>query len=115
MNPATHPPFITIDPDALRTQIIVELSLEHLSEEEQNEIIDSLGEVLLERATFEVMEMIPEDQMEVLDGLADTGTDLDIQNKIREFVPNVEEVIANAVREGIAEHKALVAEEMQKE
>jgi hypothetical protein len=104
-----------LDPEALRVQIIKELNIGHLLESEQNQIIEALGDVLLERATYEVMQQIPESSMAELDILAEHGSDTLLQQKIREFVPNVEQVVAAAVREGIDEHKRLVAEEVAKE
>jgi hypothetical protein len=104
-----------LDPEALRAQIISELNIGHLTEAEQNQIIEALGDVLLELATYEVMQLIPEGKMAELDILAEHGSDTLLQQKIREFVPNVEQVVAQAVREGIEEHKRLVAEEVAKE
>jgi hypothetical protein len=104
-----------LDPEQLKQQIIGELNIGHLLEREQNQIIDALGDVLLERATYEVMQQIPESSMAELDILAEHGSDTLLQQKIREFVPNVEQVVAAAVREGIEEHKRLVAEEVAKE
>lgn len=115
--PATHAAaknsVVALRAEELRAQIIAELSLEHLSEEEQNQIIESLGEVLLERATYEVLERIPEEKMDELDALGEHGSDTLLQEKIREYVPNIEEVVAQAVKDGIAEHKRLVAEQME--
>jgi hypothetical protein len=101
-----------IDPEAMRAQIIAELNLEHLSEAEQNDIIEALGDVLLERATSAVMAQVPEDRFAELDDLAEHATDGVLQDKLRELVPHIENVVATAVREGIAEHKRLVEEEM---
>lgn len=115
--PATHAAakagIASLDPDALRAQIIAELNIGHLNEGEQNQIIEALGDVLLERATFEVMNRIDDKHMEELDVLAEHASDTLLSQKIRELVPNVAEVVANAVREGIEEHKRLVAEQVE--
>lgn len=102
-----------IDPQQLKQQIIEELNIGHLTESEQNQIIEMLGDVLLERATYEVMQLIPEGNMKELDVLAEHASDTLLQQKIREFVPNVEEVVADAVRAGIEEHKRLVVEAVE--
>lgn len=105
----------TVDADALRAQIIDELNIGHLTEDEQNQIVEALGDVLLERATYAVMERLSEQQLAELDTLAEHASDALLQQKIAEFVPDAGEVIAAAVREGIEEHKRLVAEEVGKD
>jgi Protein of unknown function (DUF5663) len=106
MNPAT------LNQDDVRGRIVAELEIDHLTQEEQDQIVEALGEVLLERATFEVMRLIPESEYETLDELTEAGRDEDMQAIIRKYVPNVEEVVAQAVQDGIDEHKRLVAEEV---
>jgi hypothetical protein len=99
----------------LRARIVSELALEHLDEAEQNQIIDALGEVLLERATFEVINALSEDQAAELDSIGEDATDLELQNKLREWLPQVDTIVGDAVRAGIAEHKQLVSEAMESE
>lgn len=104
-----------INPDEIRARIIADLELAHLTKDEQDQIIEALGEVLLERATYEVMSRIPEDALESLDALAESSTDDAMQAAIKKYVPDVEEVVMRAVSEGIEEHKRLVAQEVEKE
>jgi hypothetical protein len=103
-----------LDPELLRKQLVHELNLGHLSEGEQTQILEALGDVLLERATYEVMGQMTDTQRAELDVLAEHASNTLLTQKIREFVPTVEEVVARAVREGIEEHKRLVAEEVAK-
>jgi ATP phosphoribosyltransferase len=102
-----------MNPAAMHARIVEELHIEHLTTEEQNQIVEALGEVLLERATYEVMRNIPESEYETLDKLTEEGRDEDMQAIIRKYVPNVEAVVAQAVQDGIAEHKRLVMEEVE--
>jgi ATP phosphoribosyltransferase len=107
-------PTYPINPAEIRTRIIEDLDLAHLSKDEQDQVIEALGEVLLERATYEIMRRIPDEDLEALDALAEDGTDEAMQEAIKKHVPDVEQVVMNAVREGIEEHKRLVAEEMER-
>ncbi len=101
-----------MNPQEMHARIVAELAIDHLSQEEQDQIVEALGEVLLERATYEVMRAIPESEYEALDKFTEEGREEDMQLVIRKYVPNVEEVVARAVQEGITEHKRLVAEEV---
>jgi ATP phosphoribosyltransferase len=112
MNPVA-PAGTQLNPEDIRATIVTELQIDHLSEDEQNQIVEALGEVLLERATYEVMRNIPESEYETLDKLTEEGRDEDMQAIIRKYVPNVEAVVAQAVQDGIAEHKRLVMEEVE--
>jgi hypothetical protein len=99
---------------SVRRQIIQELDISHLTKEEQHDVINALGEVLLERATYEVMSLVPEDVLKELDALAVAKDYAAIQEKIRATVPNIDEVVKQAVHEGIREHVRLVKEEVSK-
>lgn len=99
----------------VRAMMIAELQIDHLSPDEQDTIINALGEMLLERATYAVMSMVPDSEYALLDTYAEQGDDTSLQAHISKFVPNVEQVVASAVRDGIAEHKRLVAEEVAKQ
>ncbi|MBI5456202.1 hypothetical protein HY969_00510 [Candidatus Kaiserbacteria bacterium] len=97
-----------ITPEDLRSLIIAELSLGHLSENEQDQIIGELGRVLLDRATLEVMKLVPSEAFEVVDELIDKEMYADAQELIQKHVPNMETVMMEAVRAGIEEHKQRV-------
>ena len=102
----------TMNPQDIHARIVAELQIDHLSQEEQDQIVEALGEVLLERATYEVMRVIPESEYETLDRLTAEGREEDMQAIIKRYVPNVEQIVAQAVQDGIAEHKRLVSEEV---
>jgi ATP phosphoribosyltransferase len=101
-----------MNPQAIHARIVAELEIDHLTTEEQDQIVQALGEVLLERATYEVMKLIPEHEYETLDTFAEEGKDGDMQELIKKYVGNIENIVAQAVQDGIAEHKRLVAEEV---
>lgn len=112
MNTATDTTAPRLDMKAI---MVAELQIEHLQPEEQDALIEAIGEMLLERATYAVMSAVPETEYATLDAYAEKGDDASLQAHISKFVPNVEQVVAQAVRDGIAEHKRLVAEEVAKQ
>lgn len=100
----------SIDKEELRKRIIAELNIGHLTNEEQETVINKVSEVLMKRATLEVMRRIPEDQLDELDKLTEAEDGAGIQKLVAKYVPNVEEVVTQAAKDGLAEHKRLVTE-----
>ncbi|MFM2414848.1 MAG: hypothetical protein RI911_541 [Candidatus Parcubacteria bacterium] len=101
-----------MNPQVIHARIVAELEIDHLTPAEQDQIVEALGEVLLERATYEVMRHIPESEYETLDTFAEQGKEAEMQALIQKYVSNIEHIVAQAVQDGIAEHKRLVAEEV---
>ncbi len=99
-----------VDPADLQARIVAELNIGHLDAAEQDKVINAVSEVLVKRATFAVMQQIPEDVQNELDTLAEAGDTEKLNELVRKHVPNVTEVVAQAAREGLEEHKRLVTE-----
>jgi hypothetical protein len=99
-----------IDKDQLRERIVAELNIGHLASDEQEHVINKVSEVLLKKATFEVMRRIPGDVLDELDRLADKEDAEAVRTLVRQHVPDVDDVVARAAKEGLDEHKRLVAE-----
>ena len=104
-----------VDKEQLKGRIIAELNIGHLAEDEQEDIIDAVSEVLLKKATFEVMRRVPEAALDELDRLVETGDEAGMRALVRTHVPDIETVIADAARAGLDEHKRMVAELVAKE
>ena len=107
-------PPVPIAFDELKKKIVGELNIGHLADVEQEEIVTKLSEVLLKDATLAVMQQIPESEHDKIDAMVGAGDDTGMQDLVRKYVPNVEQVVAEAVRAGIDEHKRLVTEEVAK-
>ena len=104
-----------IDKEELRKRIVAELNIGHLTDDEQEKVINKVSEVLMKRATLEVMRRIPEDQLDELDKLTEAEDGAGIQKLGAKYVPNVEEVVTQAAKDGLAEHKRLVTELVAKQ
>lgn len=105
-NPKSH----VMPIEELKTLIVTELNIGHLDDAEQDTIISQLSDVLLKRATLAVMRLIPEGERDALDKLVEAGDGAGMQALISKYVPNVEQVMREAVRAGIDEHKQLLSE-----
>ena len=98
----------------VRRQIVEGLSISHLTTEEQDKIIGDLGAALLERATYAVLIQVPPDQFDRIDALVDQeGKEAEVAVAVKQAVPNVEEIVQNAVRSGVEEYKILVNEQVK--
>ncbi len=101
-----------LDKEQLRSQIVAELNIAHLEPDEQENVINKVSEVLLKKATFEVMRRIPADALDELDRLADSDDAEAVRALVKQHVPDVDSVVADAAREGLEEHKRMVAQLM---
>ncbi|TSC85676.1 MAG: hypothetical protein G01um10148_1062 [Parcubacteria group bacterium Gr01-1014_8] len=98
-----------------RAMLIEELNLMHLPELEQNEILDQLGEVLLQRVLLKLLDMLPENERDNFGKLFASQDAQGMQAVVSKYVPHVDEVIRAELRAGIDEHKRLVNEAAAKE
>ncbi len=107
-----------MDPQQLMAQgralMIEQLNIGHLSEEEQNEILDGLGEVLLRRVLLKLVGMLPEAERPKFGTLLASQDMSALQELVAKYVPNSTDVIQEELRAGVEEHKRLVAEEVAK-
>jgi len=99
-----------INMQELREKIINELNLGHLNAEEQSQIIDQLGAMLVERATMVLLSKVPPEEVEKVDTLLANNQQQEAQALIEMHVPNAQEIMMRAVQDGIEEHKRRVAE-----
>ncbi len=97
--------------EEVKAKIIAELEIAHLPQEEQEQIIATLAEALLERATTIIMAKMPEGEFASVDALAEVGDQEALKAKIIEFVPDAPQIVDTVVRDGVAEYKQLVEQE----
>ncbi len=100
-----------VNPEEVKAKIIAELEIAHLPQEEQETIIATLAEALLERATTIIMAKMPETEFANVDALAEAGDQEALKAKIIEFVPDAPQIVDTVVRDGVAEYKQLVEQE----
>ncbi|TSC85674.1 MAG: hypothetical protein G01um10148_1060 [Parcubacteria group bacterium Gr01-1014_8] len=103
-----------MDPQQLMAQgremLVKELNLAHLTEEEQDQILDGLGEVLLRRVLLKMLELMPESERENFGKLFAAQDAEGMQAVVVKYIPNANDVIKAELRAGIDEHKRLVGE-----
>lgn len=96
--------------DETRSLLISELNISHLSEDEQQKVLDALSEMLMRRVMIKLMDMLPEAEQGNFAELLATQKAQEAQTVIQTFIPNHAEVITAELKAGIEEHKRLVAE-----
>jgi hypothetical protein len=104
-----------IDPQQVREQIVNSLNMAHLTQEEQDDILEHLGAVLLERASLALMKEMSEADLEEMDKLVEEGKSEEAMAVVKRAVPNVDAVVAAEVQAGIVDYKRFLLEEVQKQ
>lgn len=87
-----------------RAQMVTALNVGHLSEAEQNEIIDSLGEVLFKRVLVALLDRLPETEAERYSQLTQAGQHEAAQALVTKHVPNYAEIVNETLQSGLAEY-----------
>jgi len=95
--------------DEIKAKIVAELNIGHLADEEQTEIVSGLSQVLLDGATLAVMKSVPEEELRRVDELTEAGQGEAAQALILKAVPNAQEVMMQAISDGLNEYKQRLA------
>lgn len=92
--------------------IINELNIGNLSPEEQDEILDTLGDIALKRVLMTVFDRIPEAERDAFQDMLEKNDQAGMQQMLGQYVPEFPELIADALKMTVEEHKRLVGEEV---
>jgi len=96
-----------MDTQEIRKQIITDLKLDNLPESLQNDIIEKLGQNILQRVALEILKEIPEERRDEFDIVSDAG-DLDkTRCFVEQFIPNLDEFTKQVTAKEIEEFKNL--------
>jgi len=86
-----------------------ELHLEHLSEEEQSQVIEAVGTMLYQRVLARVFSELPADQHTKLQQLIEADLENEITALISKYLPNIDEVVNTELTNALAEYKEALA------
>lgn len=100
----------TLTEEEVRTLVAKELQLEGIPTEEQDILIADVANLLAETASVKVFNMVPEEYHEELSELAEDQEKM--QARLKEIIPNVSEVVQQAMQEGLENYKKRVSEEL---
>lgn len=92
--------------------LVNELNIGHLTEEEQGQILEALGDIALKRVLVTVFDRVPENLRDTLADLIEKDDQEGIQKVFAEHVPDIADVVAAALQTTVEEHKRLVGEEV---
>ena len=101
-----------VDQDAMRAQIVADLNMSHLPQEEQDELIEHLGSVLLDNATLSIIERMPKEKVEEVEALAQEGRQDEANAIIRASVPDVDTIVANEIQSGLLKYVQYLNEQV---
>lgn len=98
-----------------RSMLITELNIMHLTPEEQDEILEGLGEVLLRRVLLKMFDLLPENERDNFGKLLADQKGDEAQAIVQKYIPNSADIIKAELRAGVDEHKRLVTEAVAKD
>ncbi len=90
----------------LKSTIIKELGIGNLPEDAQDQILGSLGELILKNSTTAIFEVLTPEQQEMFDHVSEEGDPEKIQQFLAEHVPNIQEITSRETRAIIEQFKA---------
>jgi hypothetical protein len=93
--------------EQLRTLIIQELGIEGLSEEDSNEVITTLGGLVLERIIDTVTEQLDDEQVILFEKIISEGDQVRLLEFFADNVSDFDEVLQKSSREVIEYYKQL--------
>jgi len=93
-----------------REKIVKELGLEHVSAEDQDLVIESVGEILFKRIMLKMLAQIPETEQDAFVQAVGAYKFDESDAMIKKYVPNVGEMIVAELSAGIQEYKTALIE-----
>ena len=94
----------------LRQSIIQELSLTNMSEDEANTIITAIGGAIMREVFIKIAEGLPDDTLEVFDGLLSLPNGEEKEEKLAvffgEYVHELDEIVVVSSKKVIEEYKS---------
>jgi len=93
-----------------REKIIAELNLAHLPTAEQDQVLDTLGDVLIRRIIIKVLSLLPETEKQTFEQLFASEQNEALEALINKNIPNAREVMMQEVRDGVEDYKKKVNE-----
>jgi len=97
--------------EQLQERFAQELDIEHLTKDEQEEILKELSKIIVERITMELMLLLPTEEFKKVDALVQTEQTADVQAIINKHIPDAPAIIEQVVIRALAEFKALSQKE----
>jgi phosphopantothenate synthetase len=95
--------------EEMRERLIKELDLAELAPAEQDEIIISLSELLVERVAINIFSKIPEEPLAQIDALLEEGKQEEAGVLMNQHVPDAQAVAEKTMSDGIIEYKQRVS------
>ena len=96
-----------MDTEEIKKQIVADLKIDNLPDSLQNDIIEKLGQNVLQRVTLEILKQIPKEHHNEFDTISDSGDPDKIRSFIEQFIPNLDEFTKQVTAKEIIEFKAL--------
>ncbi|MBI4121131.1 MAG: hypothetical protein HY457_02660 [Parcubacteria group bacterium] len=94
----------------LQSKIATELGVGNLPPESQKRIIARLGEIILQRATMNILDVLPEEKRGEFGKLAAGDDQSAVEAFLKQFVPNADELVNAAIKQEVEAFKGFKAQ-----
>lgn len=94
---------------ALRSIIVKELSLQGISEAEQDKIIARLGELIMKAIMIVIFSNLPVSSKPEYERIQAEGSEEKMDAFLGQHIPNLQDLVTKEIQRTIGEYKALVA------
>ena len=94
-----------------KAEIVKEINIGHLSQAEQDQVIEKLGEYLMRRVLTKMFDAVtkPEDRTAVEKLVAEEKF-VDVREIVEKYISDVDKMVQQEVRAGIDEYKSQVTD-----
>lgn len=96
-----------ITQEELRQIILKDLEIGHLSSDDQDKILEKLGENIIKRITLAVLENLSESARSEFDVISQSGNQEKMQEFLKLQIPNIEELLQKTIQFTINEFKEM--------
>lgn len=94
-----------MDQTNIETSVAKALNIEDLPQESQNEIIQKMSEIVLERVMIEILDTLPEEQKESFKVLVESSDHQKIGDFIKANVPDINSLVETVVNDEVRRFK----------
>lgn len=96
-----------ITKEELRQIILKDLEIGHLSSDDQDKILEKLGENIIKRITLAILENLSEEARPEFDIISENGNQEKLQEFLKLQIPNIEKLIQKTIQFTINEFKKM--------
>jgi Mg/Co/Ni transporter MgtE len=93
--------------EEIRSRLLNDLTIEHLTKEEQDDIITQMSALLIDRITLALLSKLPKDELDRVNTLLQAHQDTAVRATLLKYIPDPDTIIERIIAETISEYHTL--------